>query len=143
MTDSESASKPETSGQSNSSEDDPGLDESEYLPEEASRPRMNRAQRRGAQRKRPLQDAAKSVDSQKAMGGLAELLKGKGPQYVPVTKSLEAIGLVPSIEMVSVGGADPVQCMVIPVQELVFKEWQHMTKSNYGIVAVEENKDGE
>lgn len=154
MTDSESASKPETSGQSRLNDDvnctlptdktpaPEGMEHPKGDPER-SRPSLNRAQRRavdrGMKRNSPLEEAAKDLapHAKKAAGGLADLFKGKAQQYTPVTKSLDAIGLEPTMGMVDLGNG-PEQCIVIPVQQLVFKEWQHMTGSNYEPMPISE-----
>lgn len=74
--------------------------------------------------------------------GLAQLFgKGREDKYVPVTKSLKQIGLEPKIMDIMVG-EEPVQCFVIPCQELVYKEWQHMTGGEFTSTAGgEEQKD--
>lgn len=111
MTDSASVSKPEDSGQSN----------------------LNRAARRRAARgdmNNPLSEEQQREQVREAGKGLAQLFKGREQPYTPVTKSLDQIGLEPRIMDVMIG-EEPVQCFVIPCQELVYKEWQHMTGAQY------------
>ena len=111
MTDSASVSRPEDSGQSN----------------------LNRAARRRAARgdmNNPLSEEQQREQVREAGKGLAQLFKGREQPYTPVTKSLDQIGLEPRIMDVMIG-EEPVQCFVIPCQELVYKEWQHMTGAQY------------
>lgn len=85
-------------------------------------------------------------------GGMGELGRGLGAlfgggqrreeKYVPVTKSLKQIGLDPRIMDVMIG-EQPVQCFVIPCQELVYKEWQHMTGGDFTSTAVGEEENDE
>lgn len=112
MTDSASVSKPEDSGQSS----------------------LNRAARRKAARgdmNNPLNDEDQRAQVREAGKGIAQLFQGREKPYTPVTKSLDQIGLEPKIMDIAMGSGDPVQCFVIPVQELVYKEWQHMTGAQY------------
>lgn len=89
----------------------------------------NRAARRKQERIRPLEQGKQNPDVGK---GLANLFKPKEEAYVPVLKSLEQIGLEPKMMQVLIG-EDPVQCFVIPCQDLVYKEWQHMTKAKFAM----------
>jgi hypothetical protein len=150
VTDSDSVSKPETSGPSNSNEPKPfnsagddlefGLPDDHPLkaaPEpEDTRPQMNRAARRQAARgemNQPLQnqDQERAVQAGAEIGkGIASLFKGKEKPYTSILKSLDQIGLTPKIMDVLIG-EEPVSCFVIPVQELVFKEWQLMSGGQY------------
>lgn len=59
---------------------------------------------------------------------LAKFFKQKEKTYVPVTQSLEEAG-VESIIMDMNIDDKIVECLVIPLQELIYKEWRHMTKS--------------
>jgi hypothetical protein len=61
---------------------------------------------------------------------LAGLLRGMQTQtYMPITKSLEAIGIELRTETISING-ELIECLVIPLDELMRKEWQRMTSSN-------------
>lgn len=54
---------------------------------------------------------------------LAQMLKQRQTEpYTPIGKALAALGITPRIE--DVGGTE---CLVIPVAELVDKEWRHLT----------------
>lgn len=55
-----------------------------------------------------------------------QMLAGRGQEYVPVLKSLKQIGVKPKTMTVMVGD-EPTDCIVIPVQELMSKEWAHMS----------------
>lgn len=46
--------------------------------------------------------------------------------YTPLAKSLEAAGIKPRVMDIMLED-QPVECLVIPVQELIYKEWKHMT----------------
>lgn len=63
-------------------------------------------------------------------GGLSKLFQARQAQYTPVLKSLEQIGLEPKLMQVMIGDQS-VDCFVIPTQDLVYKEWQHMTQAKY------------
>ncbi len=78
----------------------------------------------------PLSEEEQRAQIRDAGKGLAQLFQGKEKPYVPVTKSLEQIGLEPRIMDVMLGD-QPVECFVIPAQELVYKEWQHMTGGKF------------
>jgi hypothetical protein len=45
--------------------------------------------------------------------------------YTPIGKSLAAIGIEPKTMDIMIGD-EPVECLVIPLNELVYKEWRHM-----------------
>jgi len=72
-----------------------------------------------------------------AIADLAKLVTGLfngKPKYTSVIKSLEEIGIEPVIQPTMVpGNSEPVECLVIPLQDLVFKEWQIMGGSSYEI----------
>lgn len=108
MTDSESASKQEKSGVSK-------------LPRSTreARPRPNAASGR--------LDNPPPSNSAEAAKGIAKLFQNREKPYTPVNQSLEAIGLKPKHLKVEIDG-ETVECFVIPVQELVYREWKHMTK---------------
>jgi hypothetical protein len=59
---------------------------------------------------------------------LAKFFQQKEKAYTPVTESLEQIGLEPIITDINLDDKI-VECLVIPVQDLIYKEWRHMTKS--------------
>ena len=71
-------------------------------------------------------------DQSEAMGKLAGLFKSKPEAYTPVTKSLKDIGLEPIIMdvfLIDHPGTELVECLVIPVQDLIYREWRHITQS--------------
>jgi hypothetical protein len=67
-----------------------------------------------------------SPEQLEAMGRLMSLLKGMKPEYVPITKQLESIGIDPLVETIALHDG-PTECLVIPVQELMKKEWLRMS----------------
>lgn len=64
---------------------------------------------------------------QEAVKRLSGLFSKEKP-YTPLAKSLKAAGIQPRVMdiMLDVNGPE-VECLVIPVQELIYKEWKHMT----------------
>lgn len=50
----------------------------------------------------------------------------KPEPYTPIGRSLAAIGIPPRRMDVEVDGAT-VECLVIPVVDLMYREWMHMT----------------
>lgn len=150
---SESASKPANFGQSNSTP-------KKRAPSKASRPQLapnsalpprhiRRQQERAQMKGNPLVSESEvqgevdvpnvQVPPQVAQAGadIAKLIGNifnRKPQYTSVIKSLEEIGIEPNIMPVMVPeSSDPVECLVIPLQDLVFKEWQIMGGSSYEI----------
>lgn len=98
-----------------------------------SRGRMNQPLRQPPTQEQ--QEAMKRVGE-----GLGGLFKGRQQPYTPITKSLEQIGIGVNIQPVMIG-EDPVDCVVIPVNELIYKEWQHMTGGN--LIPQDEREDSE
>jgi hypothetical protein len=77
-------------------------------------------------------------DAVKKLGGLFN----KERPYTPLAKSLEAAHIKPRVMDIMLG-EEPVECLVIPVQELIYKEWKHMTGGfDSNDVVVSEVKDG-
>lgn len=74
--------------------------------------------------RQPQQDP----ERQSGLASLAGMLKGKPQQYTSILKSLEVIGMPPRIMDVTLGD-EPVECLVIPVQEMIYKEWQRMSEA--------------
>lgn len=71
-------------------------------------------------------DREKADKTREAVSGLAKALGGsRTTAYTPIGKSLEAIGLQPKRMFVTVGD-EPVDCIVIPVEDLMRLEWLHM-----------------
>lgn len=69
--------------------------------------------------------AEKHVDAaqrQQAMEFLQRMMMGKGG-YTPVIKALKAIGVEPDVRVI-----DGAECLVIPMEELMAKEWRHMSE---------------
>jgi hypothetical protein len=78
---------------------------------------------------RPFQQGGTPTPEQfEAFGKLAQMLKGaRGEQeYTPVLKALKSIGVEPAIMTVMIKD-EPIECVVIPVDELRNKEWLHMS----------------
>jgi len=77
----------------------------------------------------PAEKAVNDDQREKAMAALSKIggaFKGKGDRYNPVGKSLEALGIEPKIMDIMLGD-EPVECMVIPLKELIYKEWYKMS----------------
>jgi hypothetical protein len=75
----------------------------------------------------PLQDPPEPRQ-QEAVDKLAGLFKGRGrtPPHEPIIKSLEKIGLNPKVMPVTIGGEE-VDCIVMPIELLMLKEYQYMS----------------
>lgn len=76
----------------------------------------------------PAERAAQQKEGAQALVDAGkQLLQGRQRQqpYQPIGKSLEAIGMEARIMDVMIGD-EPVQCLVIPVDELMRKEWMRM-----------------
>lgn len=74
----------------------------------------------------------KHVDAaqrQQAMEFLQKIMmaKGAGPQYMPIIKALSTIGVEPKVMDVMLGD-EPEECLVIPLTELMSKEWRYMSE---------------
>jgi hypothetical protein len=128
--DSESASRDEISGQSNWTNED-----AEEAKTRAAQPGLNRAQRRDAERRKPLTDAENQAKIGEVGKGLKSLFGGgaRKTPYVPVLTSLEQIGLNPRLMQIRTG-EELKQCFVIECQELIYKEWKHMTDAKFAEV---------
>lgn len=62
-------------------------------------------------------------------GALSRMLGGGSNRlkpYTAVMKSLEQIGLTPKIMDVMIGD-DTKECLVVPMEELIYREWQYMS----------------
>lgn len=73
----------------------------------------------------PAERAARQKEAQQAIGNIADRFKKQPPAYVPIGKSLEAISMDVKIMDIMIGD-EPVECLVIPVDELMRKEWIQM-----------------
>lgn len=86
-----------------------------------------------------LKRAGKALKS-----GFEKLAGGRGsdnkPSYTSIMVSLEQIGIEPRMMMLPIG-EEPEQCIVIPVQQLVFKEWQILSGANYAPAPLGEDND--
>lgn len=86
---------------------------------------------------RPVNPAEQSVDAaqrQQAMEFLQKIMQAKQtPSYVPIVKQLGQIGIKPITKDV-----DGKESIVIPVDELMAKEWRHMSELD----AINENLGG-
>ena len=87
----------------------------------------------------PLTDMDPETKAQLGKG-LQSLFKGREEKYTPVMQSLDKIGLEPRIMDVMIGDQTQ-QCFVIPCQELVYKEWQHMTGNKFTSTADREEQE--
>lgn len=63
------------------------------------------------------------------MSKIGNLFKGRTPQYQPILKSLEAIDIEQRLMTITIDGDVTVECLVIPLQELIFKEWRQLSGS--------------
>jgi hypothetical protein len=84
---------------------------------------------------RPFQQGGAPTPEQlEAFGRITKMLRGS-QEYVPIIKELEQIGVEPKF-MTVILGEEPTECIVIPLNELMHKEWMHMsgrgTKSTQG-----------
>jgi hypothetical protein len=78
---------------------------------------------------RPFQQGGAPTEEQlAAFGKLAQMMKGarSEPEYVPIMKSLEAIHVNYKIIDVMLGDI-PTECLVVPLQDLMYREWTHMS----------------
>lgn len=73
----------------------------------------------------PLQDQP-DPRQQELAGKLAGMFKGRQAPHEPIVKSLEKIGLNPKVMPVTIGG-EPVDCIVIPIELMMLKEYQYMS----------------
>jgi hypothetical protein len=111
------------------------------IPNLTSKPAMARSQMAKSAKKpmrNPLaeeQQRQKTQKAQEATSGLANLFKNRPSAYVSVLKSLEDIGLEPKMMTVTIAD-EPVDCFVIPMQELIYKEWQRMSGAGYEVTPI-------
>lgn len=87
----------------------------------------NRATRRAMARRQPLTDAEADAAKEKVLGakregGLSSLFSGKPPTHMPILKALGNLGIEVRIKTVMIG-EQPTDCVVIPTQELLVKEY--------------------
>lgn len=76
-----------------------------------------------------------SPEQKEAMGRLGNLFgggKSRQKPYMPVLEALETIGIEPKFMSVMIGD-ESVQCLVVPTQDLVYKEWQYLTASKFAV----------
>lgn len=79
---------------------------------------------------RPFQQGQTPTPEQfEAFGKLAQMLKGAKSEYMPIMKALEAIHVDYKIIDVMLGDV-PTECLVIPLQDLMYREWSHMSGQN-------------
>lgn len=71
----------------------------------------------------PAEQSVDTAQREQAMKFM-QMLAGKS-QYVPILKALKEIGVKPRKMAVMIGD-EPMDCIVIPEQELMSKEWAHM-----------------
>jgi hypothetical protein len=77
---------------------------------------------------RPFQQGGSPTEEQmQAFAKLASIMKGSQKQeYIPVMKALEAIQVDYKIIDVMLGD-EPTECVVIPLKDLMYREWCHMS----------------
>jgi hypothetical protein len=84
------------------------------------------ASRQAAWRAPEVNHAEQAVDEQQRAKGLENLQKmfaGRKPAHVPILKSLETLGIPKRVITVMLGD-EPTDCLVIPTQELIAKEYE-------------------
>jgi len=75
---------------------------------------------------RPFPPQPPTQQQLEAFSRLTQILKGGPQEYVPVLKSLDKIGADYKITDVKLGD-ETVECVVIPLSELMYREWTHMS----------------
>lgn len=84
----------------------------------------------------PNEKHVDAAQRQQAMEFLQRMMTGGQGGYVPIMKQLGIIGIKPHTLNVTLPGDDVSQeCLVIPVSELMEREWKHMSE----IQEVQEN----
>lgn len=80
---------------------------------------------------RPFQSGQTPTSEQfEAFSKLAQMLRGaRGDQeYTPIIKTLKMIGIEPETQEIQLEvDGEVVECLIIPIKELMAKEWQHMS----------------
>ena len=66
-----------------------------------------------------------SQEQLEAFSRITKMLKGS-QEYVPVMKSLDAIKVDYKVIDVMLGDT-PTECLVVPLQDLMYREWCHMS----------------
>jgi hypothetical protein len=94
---------------------------------------------KNAKRPIPAPPAQQQQDAMKKLGGL---FGNKEKQYSPIVKSLTAANIKPRVMDIMIGD-EPTECLVIPVQELIYKEWKHITGGfdSNDVVAVDKERE--
>lgn len=85
----------------------------------------------------PQADAAKRLAN--TIGGLAGGERKK--PYQSILKSLEEIGIDPIKTVIAVRGENK-ECIVIPIEELIYKEWLYMSGAD-GAKLAEGNRESD
>ena len=76
---------------------------------------------------RPFQQGQPPTQEQfEAFGKLARILKGGQQEYTPIMTALQAINVDYKIVDVMLGD-EPTECLVIPLKDLMYREWAHMS----------------
>ena len=79
---------------------------------------------------RPFQQGQPPTQEQfEAFGKLARILKGGQQEYTPIMKALQAINVDYKIVDVMLGD-EPTECLVIPLKDLMYREWCHISGQN-------------
>lgn len=78
--------------------------------------------------------------AERLINTFAGLLGGGKKNYIGVHKSLETIGMIPKVMHVTIAD-EPIECLVIPMDELIVKEWKYLT--GYTVPSEQEVKDDE
>lgn len=76
----------------------------------------------------PAEQHVDAAQRAQAMEFLQKIMGAKaGGGYTPILKALKQIGITPKTMPVMIGD-EPEDCLVIPVSELMSKEWKHMSE---------------
>ncbi len=82
----------------------------------------------------PQADAAKRVAN--TLGGVFGGGTPRKPPYQSVLKSLAQIGIEPVKTVIAVNGENK-ECIAIPVEELIYKEWAYMSEADASMMKTE------
>jgi hypothetical protein len=79
-------------------------------------------------------------EQKESMNKIANLFKPKQAPFMPVLKSLEVSQTLYRVMDIMLGD-EPVECIVIPTRDLIYREWSHMTETNFQAAKEESQND--
>lgn len=88
-----------------------------------------------------VQRAAEVSETDKLGKGLGQLFQPKEKPHTPIVKSLEALGIEVRVMVVMIGDT-PMNCLVIPAQELLVREYQLMSGVDANILLDDPTEKG-